>query len=732
MPPVTALRRPYLTLALVGVLTTPSLALAQLAPPPVDGCRRLVDQLLDAELARYRPPPPPPAEPSWLDRLSRIGGADESEPSPLAEASFEKAKKAEEPRAPSAAASLSATDDARADPPRRSAARENKADKSSASGPRTYSRTNTQEAEVDEGDIIKTDGRTIYHVSCTRAGEQSGCRNELRIYSSWPARDAALLARYPISSRSGEAVVKQVYLHGSELVVLSSVREGRTSTPEYPSLDGQATRVLVLDVSTPRAPRVVREHLVEGTLVDSRMIGSRLYLASSSPAPRLPAALTQEVRQLIDMATQAGVQATTPEVARRLDPRWSHFVSTDPGLPHVRELGTSWNQAASQPAYGCADLSVATTLDGSRLLSLVQLDLRGGPVRGAGATGTGAQTVVYASEGAMYVADAVAPPAGRGWQTASLVRKFELGTGGQPRLAASGVVRGHALNQFALSEHAGHLRIATSDQWSGNSLYVMRATGDSLGVVGAVENLAVNERIYSVRMMGDRGYVVTFRRTDPLYTLDLSVPSQPRVVGELKVEGWSSYLHPLGNNHLLAVGQDADGAGRATGFHLQVFDVTDPRNPTRKFHHKLAAGSTSGAEGDHHAFMFEPETMTLSVPWKSDSYFGLIAFRVDPRQGFVDLGRVNHALMYKQYFQRQCAKASGPECRTSNYWYNFVSRAAIVVDRVVAIDDQLYSVSPAGMMVHRVGAEQLSLTTSVLVAAPAWRASSPGAVATGW
>ncbi len=691
-------RRPlFATLALLAFPIPATAASAE-----GEGCRPLVRQLIDAAIRTERAPR---GRPNWRakDRTDEDDGARQGL-APATEASSapaETAKKSAESQASTRGAG--------------------------ASGPGTYSRTNTQEQAVDEGDIVKTDGRTIYHVSCSRDGEASACRNELRIYSSWPAAQARLLGRFAIEPRGGEPVVKQVYLLGQELAIILDAREAPRQ-----GYDGQLTRVLLLAVRVPQHPLLLREHVVDGAFTDARVIGSRLYLATRTPTPGLPPALAGEVVTLIHQSLSGGTELSADAVLGRLAPRWSSFLEEGPGLPRVRTISDRDRDGTPRAAYGCGELNVTESISATNgLLNIIQVDLRSGSITGAGAAGFSAQSTLYASEGAIYLADAGALAPEPGWQSASLIRKFALEAGGRPRFAASGLVRGTVLNQFAMSEHQGDLRVASSDGWASNNLTVLRAKDGLLSSIGRLENLAANERIYAVRMLGERGYVVTFRRTDPLFTLDLSDPTRPAVVGELKVEGWSNYLHPLGKNHLLAVGQDADAWGRATGFHLQIFDVSDPRKPVRKFHQKLEAGSTSDTQTDHHAFMFEPQTLTLSLPWKSEQYFGLLAYRVDPAAGFVDLGRVNHALMYKRYFQQQCAQTFAAECQRSNYWYNFVSRPAIAIDRVIAIDDQLYSLSPTGMMVHRAGARKLSLTTSVLVSAPRW--SSRGTpVAVGW
>ena len=179
------------------------------------------------------------------------------------------------------------------------------------------------------------------------------------------------------------------------------------------------------------------------------------------------------------------------------------------------------------------------------------------------------------------------------------VHAFAIGGDDAAQYLASGRVRGTVLDQFSLSEHEGRLRIATTvtPNWWGWSMPTSRETHRSLrqrelrdragaprrraGPLGEVGGLGRNEQIYSTRFVGDQAYVVTFRRTDPLYVVDLRDPAAPRVAGELKVNGYSSYLQLIGEGRLLGVGQDGTDDGRLTGFAESLFDVCDPSAPTR-------------------------------------------------------------------------------------------------------------------------------------------------------
>ncbi|MFC4535107.1 beta-propeller domain-containing protein [Sphaerisporangium dianthi] len=199
------------------------------------------------------------------------------------------------------------------------------------------------------------------------------------------------------------------------------------------------------------------------------------------------------------------------------------------------------------------------------------------------------------------------------------VHRFDISGTGAPEYAASGAVPGRLLNQYSLSEYEGNLRVATTssgglnkaaaDDFSG--VYVLDAR--TLAKIGEVTGLGKGERIYSVRFIGPAGYVVTFRQVDPLYTLDLRDPARPAVTGELKITGYSAYLHPAGDGRLIGVGQEASAQGRTLGTQVSLFDVSDPSKPAglARFHQK---NSGSEAEWDPHAFLYWPATGLAMLP----------------------------------------------------------------------------------------------------------------------
>ena len=224
-------------------------------------------------------------------------------------------------------------------------------------------------------------------------------------------------------------------------------------------------------------------------------------------------------------------------------------------------------------------------------------------------------------------------------------------TGDRADYLASGSVRGHLLNQFALSEYDGVLRVASTDGtvWgatdqSESYVTTFAVDGVELRQLGQVGDMGKGERIFSVRFVGDTGYVVTFRQTDPFYTVDLSDPSNPRVLGELKITGYSGQLHPLTETLILGIGQEATEDGRTTGAKVTLFDVSDLANPVDLDTWTLPGGWTD-AEFDHKAFLWwAPESLAV-LPiqsWQSQ-FWGAVALEIDTEAGTItEAGRLSH------------------------------------------------------------------------------------------
>jgi len=474
--------------------------------------------------------------------------------------------------------------------------------------------TNTQENGVDEADIIKTDGEYLYTVS----------GNELLIVDARVPDQLALVGQVTITD-----AVQAIYLMGDRVVVLS--QSYRYDMPaDWPvdvpfgggggaaPLDGgigasfwwgtfhPQTIITTVDVSDRTAPTIIHETTVDGSLVDSRMVDGRIYTVIQNslivPQPLLDA---------------NGIYESEVEYRDRLDATLTDVLPGYTTTDH--DAGGAVSGEGS--LVDGADVYVPGTSPGDQLLSIAVFDPAAdasGPV--AVTTVAGTSGVVYASQDSLYVAatDYVSP--WRNGVESTQIYKFAL-LGDSVPLDAVGSVDGMVLNQFSMDEEAGYFRIATTLGWgetATNSVFVMQDTGDELAVVGSVNDLGISERIYSVRFEGDTGYVVTFRQVDPLFTIDLSNPTDPKVVGELKIPGYSSYLQSLGNNLVIGVGRDADPiTGAVGGLQLSLFDVSDRANPVQLDVYSFSSdawGGYSDAEWDHHAFSWFADVGVLTVP----------------------------------------------------------------------------------------------------------------------
>jgi hypothetical protein len=383
-----------------------------------------------------------------------------------------------------------------------------------------------------------------------------------------------------------------------------------------------------VDVRDPAAMRVLRTERIRGVHVSSRMTGGTARVVVwTRPRATYEPALRDELRGWL------------PRRALRRHGR---------GRPRLRQ------------AAPCRRVLRPASFSGTDLLTVLTIDLdKGLPAVDSDAIMSGGE-VVYASQRSLYVAtqkwvpapdSPTEPPPARSFTT---IHRFATGDPDSTSYRASGEVPGFLLNQFSLSEHDGVLRAASTETpvwWDGaprreseSFVTVLDERGGALVQLGQVGGLGKGERIYAVRFIGEAGYVVTFRQVDPLYVVDLEKPAAPVVRGELKIRGYSAYLHPLADGLLLGVGQDATERGAALGTQLSLFDVSDPSRPSR-LHQAVMADSSSSVEFDHHAFLWwAPKDLAVIPLARYDSTFfqGAVGFRVRRAGGIAELGRAEH------------------------------------------------------------------------------------------
>ncbi|MDQ3630449.1 MAG: beta-propeller domain-containing protein, partial [Actinomycetota bacterium] len=512
-----------------------------------------------------------------------------------------------------------------------------------------FSGTNVQEAGVDEPDIIKSDGRRIVAIANAQllvidvTGPAPVLRGRLGLEGSGHqllVRDDTALVMATVAPGAPDSPALPSTPPASPRQAAGTAPASPSPSPPVlppspspgigrPDLRG-ATRLVEVALDDPAKPTVRRSLTLDGALVDARLTQGTARVVVTSPPRALDAGDVED----------AGLRTWVPKTVLR-----------------SRVTGRTFERSV----VPCDDVRRPKAFSGLDLLSVLTIDLdRGLFSVDRDAVLAGAQTV-YASPDSLYVASrpysrAVEAGTGAPDDVRTQIHRYDARGTSATTYRATGDVPGFVLNQYAMSEHQDRLRVATTSEplWFGDGtatesesrVTVLGEDAGRLNTVGSVGGLGKGERIYAVRFLGDRGYVVTFRRTDPLYTLDLSDPTAPRVRGELKILGYSAYLHPVGEDRLLGVGQDATERGQATGAQLSLFDVSDAAAPKRVAQAALGSGTSTRAEFDPHAFLFWDPTRLGVIPVErygaADQRFtGAIGFRVG-RDALSEVGRLAH------------------------------------------------------------------------------------------
>jgi hypothetical protein len=396
-----------------------------------------------------------------------------------------------------------------------------------------------------------------------------------------------------------------------------------------------------IDVSNPKALRLVRTLTLDGGYVDARLVGGVARIVVSAQVPRvLP------FEQPTDSTAAALAAARDHNRAIVQSSRIASWLPTYT----IRRAGRP--SQAAKPLVQCRSVDHPRAFSGLGMLTVLTVDLAKGlvPVDSVGVM-TDAR-IVYASPDNLYLATErwadrplPATPTEAQPTVTTAIHRFDISDPTRTRYRGSGQVSGYLLNQWSLSEYAGVLRVVSTDApaWfdssdsTESSLTTLRPGDGALNQIGSVGNLGKGERVYAVRFVGPTAYVVTFKQVDPLYTVDLTDASRPRVLGELQLPGYSAYLHPIGEGLLLGIGQDVNDQGRPAGTQISLFDVSDLRHPTRLAHATLGPG-WSEAEADHHAFLYWPATGIVVVPFDQRA----VGYRVGRAHGIELVGRITH------------------------------------------------------------------------------------------
>ncbi|HET9519012.1 MAG TPA: beta-propeller domain-containing protein [Actinoplanes sp.] len=524
-----------------------------------------------------------------------------------------------------------------------------------------HSGTNNHEVGADEPDLVKTDGRRIVVAANGR----------LRVI------DAATRTETGRLSLGRGRLPADLFLVGDHALVMAPLppedppasSDRRLVSPVH----GWTNRYQVRLVDLTGKPKIISTYAVDGRMVDARLTGNTArVVVTNVPRFALPSNIYDTAdplaayRKLVD---EAPIETWQP----------------------AYEVTTAGRTEKGR--VGCDRISRPAAVSGTSMVTVLTFDVAGGslgtgdPVSvvadGETVYGTGSSLYIATNRHWWHRADATSATAPQ-----TEIHRFDTGGTGTPRYVASGTVPGRLLNQYALSEWDGHLRVATTedpDEWFGreaptsapkvssSAVRVLRQRGGELVEVGTVDGLGRDERIYSVRFIGDRGYVVTFRQTDPLYSLDLSDPAKPAVTGELKITGYSAHLQPAGDGRLIGIGQEADRKGLTKGTQISLFDVENPADPRRLARHHVPGGH-SEAEYNPHALLWWPATNTLVAPMS----------HADGRKSTALVLRVTDAGITRagEITHRRAERADGPA----------------QINRTLVVGDVLWTVSDAGVL----------------------------------
>lgn len=536
-----------------------------------------------------------------------------------------------------------------------------------------YSTTNIQVAGVDEADIVKNDGEYIYFVKS----------NTIRIVKVYPPTNMKEVSK--ITFTDGQFYPRELYLDGNKLMVVGDgyddrVFEGlvKTLPPEYYDYGGAKTKLYIYDLTDKSNPEIERKVVFDGSYLSSRKVDDMVYIVANK------------------------------------------YLYQYYPVPLYSDSGTNKSEALA----GCADVGYFPGENSANYLIVAGVPTDNSDGEIVKQVVLGSSENIYASKENLYVVEQL-NNYNYGWvydeptssDEKSAVYKFGLGKTAID-YEGKGEVPGHILNQFSMDENDGYFRIATTlgEVWdetekSKNNLYVL---DDDLEVVGKIEDIAPGEKIYSVRFMGDRAYMVTFKKVDPLFVIDTSSPTNPKILGKLKIPGYSDYLHPYDENHIIGFGKDAIDASELEvsqrnldfawyqGIKIAMFDVTDPGNPVEL--HKVVIGdrgTDSPLLYDHKALLFDKEKGFMAFPvtvaevsqnLKDDPntpdntygdpvFQGAYIYDIGIDDGFKLRGTIS------QYPENEIREKAG------GYWYGDKD-----IQRIIYIGDYFYTVSNGEVM----------------------------------
>ncbi|MDD9312192.1 beta-propeller domain-containing protein [Cytobacillus firmus] len=529
--------------------------------------------------------------------------------------------------------------------------------KSSADSAGTdYSVTNVQVSGIDEADLIKTDGTHIYKIS----------ENKVQIIKAVPADKMELESQLTFT---GGFSPYQLFIEDSQLIVLGhSYKDipepiGKASSEKKIAPAFQSAKTIVYNIENKQKPKLIREADIEGSLLASRLMDGKVYLITSYR----PEYWILERNENAD-----------------LRPRYYDTA-----------------ESKEQQIVDYNEIKYFPGSQNANYINIAVLDLKRGREPLAVTSYLGSGNEFYMSKNNVYlaathynneiIADRQMP------HPDTSIYKFNI-KDGKVKFQTSAEIKGTVLNQFSMDEYNDNFRVVTTkgEAWdertpSSNSLYIL---DENLKQIGQLEDLAKGERIYSARFMNDRIYMVTFKETDPLFVIDGSNPEKPYVLGELKIPGFSNYLHPLDENHLIGFGHDTKITGgkgvgsqpviTTDGVKISLFDVSDTTNPVEKDTEIIGGrGTYSPLNYDHKALLADKKKNLYGFP--------ISIYQNKEGSQSESIFDFQGALVYKITVQNGIELQSEITHQTEEAIYEEWEDA---IERLIFIGDCIYSISP--------------------------------------
>jgi uncharacterized secreted protein with C-terminal beta-propeller domain len=580
-------------------------------------------------------------------------------------------------------------------------------------GSTSHSETNVQVSGVDEPDFVKNDARYIYVIS----------DSTLTIVDAYPATSASVLSKTDIEDEP-----REIFISGDRLVLIrtgsSDIAESGTlqapdirakvemMPPRYPYYRSlPVTHAVFYDISERAHPKVIKDYTIDGDYVNARMIGSTVYLLSRETV------YPYDDRIIIPAVRENSKVVTTPDVYYFDNPEQQYDFTTitsfDATSGDTRDAKT-YLVGSGNILYVSPDAIYVSYQRYNNIYRTVRgvpeplIALDNQQVNIAGASSGVSSSVLWEDFNKMSETQKQAVIAEMKSaeeekvrnkeidQTTTAIHKIAIDNGAITYIAR-GDVPGSLRNQFAMDEYDGNLRVATTSnvwtargQYEYNNVYVLDR---AMKTIGSLTHIAEQEKIYSTRFIGDRLYMVTFKRVDPFFVIDLSSPTNPKILGKLKIPGYSDYLHPYDKDHIIGIGKETDtnewGGVSTQGLKIALFDVSDVEHPRQIDKVEIGdSGTDSAVLSDHRAFLFDKGKDLLVIPARvvtrlpqqermsgdqQQVWYGAYVFGVTPGTGFVLRGTVEHGTGGGGY-----------------YWYGSSTNE---VKRSLYIDNVLYTLS---------------------------------------